>query len=217
DPYDGRVVISFIRQALNNEPITVFGEGKQTRSLCYVTDLVRGINLVMESDFHEPINLGNPEEVTILQIAREILALLPASTSQIVHQPMPPDDPRVRCPDITRAKQILGWQPVVPRKEGLAKMIEHYLDELVNELGKGNRLEFRDFGVFETKLRKARKAQNPKTLEPVEVPEKRTVKFKVGRLMKQRLASLTGAAIDDEAADVADMAEHSAEEDENGG
>src|SRR6185437_14472574 len=73
DPYDGRVVISFIRQALSHEPITVFGEGKQTRSLCYVTDLVRGINLVMESDFHEPINLGNPEEVRILQIAREII------------------------------------------------------------------------------------------------------------------------------------------------
>src|SRR5216110_1653448 len=93
DPYDGRVVISFIRQALNNEPITVFGEGKQTRSLCYVTDLVRGINLTMEADFIEPINLGNPEELTILDIAREILNLIPGTTSQIVHQPMPPDDP----------------------------------------------------------------------------------------------------------------------------
>ena len=130
DPYDGRVVISFIRQALHNEPITVFGEGKQTRSLCYCTDLVRGINLVMESDFHEPINLGNPDEVTIIQIAKEILELIPQSTSKIVHQPMPPDDPRVRCPDITRAKQILGWQPTIPRKEGLRKMVEHYRDEL---------------------------------------------------------------------------------------
>src|SRR5437588_95261 len=126
DPYDGRVVISFIRQALNNEPLTVFGEGKQTRSLCYVSDLVRGIYLTMESDFHEPINLGNPQELTILDIAREVLALIPESKSTIAHQPMPPDDPRVRCPDITRAKQILGWQPVVPRKEGLAKMIEFY-------------------------------------------------------------------------------------------
>src|SRR6201999_2804709 len=98
DPYDGRVVISFIRQALNNEPITVFGEGKQTRSLCYVSDLVRGINLTMESDFIEPINLGNPEEVTILQIAREIIELVPGSKSTITHRPMPPDDPRVRCP-----------------------------------------------------------------------------------------------------------------------
>src|SRR5262245_16194373 len=124
DPYDGRVVINFIRQALNNEPLTVFGEGKQTRSLCYVSDLVRGINLTMESDFHEPINLGNPDEVTILQIAKEVRELIPGSKSEIVHQPMPPDDPRVRCPDITRAKQILGWSPMVSRKEGLAKMIE---------------------------------------------------------------------------------------------
>src|SRR5204863_8971301 len=105
--------------------------GKQTRSLCYVTDLVRGINLVMENDFIEPINLGNPEEVTILQIAKDILSLVPESKSKITHHPMPPDDPRVRCPDITRAKQILGWQPLVPRKDGLRKMIENYRDELV--------------------------------------------------------------------------------------
>src|SRR5918993_815802 len=85
------------------------------------------------------------------------------------------------------------------------RVVQQFLDEIVNELGKGNRLEFRDFGVFETKLRKARRAQNPKTLAPVEVPPKRTVKFKVGRLMKQRLGELTGSAIDDEAADVADM------------
>ena len=130
DPYDGRVVISFIRQALNDEPITVFGEGRQTRSLCYVTDLVRGINGTMEGDFIEPINLGNPEEVTILQIAREIIDLIPGTKSKIVHQPMPPDDPRVRCPDITRARQFLGWSPTVSRKEGMAKMIEFYRDEL---------------------------------------------------------------------------------------
>jgi dTDP-glucose 4,6-dehydratase len=130
DPYDGRVVISFIRQALNNEPLTVFGEGKQTRSLCYVSDLVRGINLTMESDFHEPINLGNPDEVTILEIAREIRDLIPGSTSEIIHQPMPPDDPKVRRPDITRAKQVLGWTPVVGRREGLKKMIESYQDQL---------------------------------------------------------------------------------------
>ncbi|HEX8524194.1 MAG TPA: UDP-glucuronic acid decarboxylase family protein [Tepidisphaeraceae bacterium] len=133
DPYDGRVVISFIRQALNNEDITVFGEGSQTRSLCYVTDLVRGINLTMESDFHEPINLGNPDEVTILQIAKQVMELIPGTTSKIVHKPMPPDDPRVRCPDITRAKQILGWQPQVSRREGLAKMIEFYRDQLLKK------------------------------------------------------------------------------------
>src|SRR3712207_951591 len=93
------------------------------------------------------------------------------------------------------------------RRVQVKKVVQQFLDEIVNELGKGNRLEFRDFGVFETKTRKARKAQNPKTLEPVEVPEKRTVKFKVGRLMKQKLAGLTGATIDDDAGDVDDMNE----------
>jgi integration host factor subunit beta len=95
------------------------------------------------------------------------------------------------------------------RRVQVKRVIQQFLDEIVAELGKGNRLEFRDFGVFETKLRKARKAQNPKTLMPVAVPEKRTVKFKVGRLMKQRLAELTGSAIDDEAADVDAESDHS--------
>ena len=93
------------------------------------------------------------------------------------------------------------------------KVVQQFLDEIVNELGQGNRLEFRDFGVFETKLRKARRAQNPKTLEPVAVPEKRTVKFKVGRLMKQKLGDLTGSAIDDEAGDVSDMQEEPEDDD----
>ena len=92
------------------------------------------------------------------------------------------------------------------RRVQVKRVIQQFLDEIVNELGKGNRLEFRDFGVFESKLRKARKAQNPKTLQPVAVPEKRTVKFKVGRLMKQQLGDLTGAHIDDEAGDVVEMA-----------
>src|SRR5207249_562035 len=91
------------------------------------------------------------------------------------------------------------------RRVQVKKVVQQFLDEIINELGQGNRLEFRDFGVFETKVRKARKAQNPKTLAPVEVPEKRTVKFKVGRLMKEKLASLSGVAIDDDASDVADM------------
>src|SRR6188472_4328469 len=102
------------------------------------------------------------------------------------------------------------------RRVQVKRIVQQFLDEVVNELGKGNRLEFRDFGVFETKVRKARKAQNPKTLEPVEVPEKRTVKFKVGRLMKQKLAGMTGAAIDDEAGDVDEMDEAEHDEDENG-
>ncbi len=93
------------------------------------------------------------------------------------------------------------------------RVVQQFLDEIVNELGQGNRLEFRDFGVFETKVRKARKAQNPKTLEPVAVPEKRTVKFKVGRLMKQKLAEMTGATVDDEAGDIADMHEGPDDED----
>jgi integration host factor subunit beta len=93
------------------------------------------------------------------------------------------------------------------RRVQVKKVIQQFLDQIVEELGKGNRLEFRDFGVFETKLRKARKAQNPKTLEPVAVPEKRTVKFKVGRLMKARLGEISGVAIDDEAGDVAEMSE----------
>src|SRR6187455_3506563 len=100
------------------------------------------------------------------------------------------------------------------RRVQVERVVQQFLDEIVNELGKGNRLEFRDFGVFETKLRKARKAQNPKTLEPVAVPEKRTVKFKVGRLMKQRLSELSGVAVDDEAGDIAEMDESDGDEDE---
>jgi integration host factor subunit beta len=99
------------------------------------------------------------------------------------------------------------------RRVQVKKVVQQFLDEIINELGQGNRLEFRDFGVFETKVRKARRAQNPKTLAPVEVPEKRTVKFKVGRLMKQKLAGMTGAAIDDEAGDIDDMGDEGDEED----
>src|SRR6266851_4009001 len=98
------------------------------------------------------------------------------------------------------------------RRVQVKKVVQQFLDEVISELGRGNRLEFRDFGVFETKTRKARRAQNPKTLQPVEVPEKRTVKFKVGRLMKQKLADMTGVAIDDEAGDVADMSDAHADD-----
>jgi|SRR5580698_7862688 len=101
------------------------------------------------------------------------------------------------------------------RRVQVKRVVQQFLDEIVTELGKGNRLEFRDFGVFETKVRKARKAQNPKTLEPVEVPEKRTVKFKVGRLMKQKLADLTGTAIDDEGGDIAEMADTEDEDEDS--
>src|SRR5437773_3714383 len=108
-----------------------------------------------------------------------------------------------RIADGTQAKRVQ-----------VKKIVQQFLDEIVAELGKGNRLEFRDFGVFETKRRKARKAQNPKTLEPVEVPEKRTVKFKVGRLMKQKLGDISGVAIDDEAGDIAEMSSNEPDEDE---
>jgi integration host factor subunit beta len=100
------------------------------------------------------------------------------------------------------------------RRAQVKKVVQQFLDEIIAELGKGNRLEFRDFGVFETKLRKARKAQNPKTLQPVEVPQKRTVKFKIGRLMRARLSDLTGATIDDEASDVAEMNDEGPDTDE---
>jgi len=110
---------------------------------------------------------------------------------------------------IDRIAESTGYKRVQVKR-----IVQQFLDEIVNELGRSNRLEFRDFGVFETKLRKARKAQNPKTLEPVEVPAKRTVKFKVGRLMKQRLAEISGAAIDDEAGDVADMSEAETDDDD---
>src|SRR6266550_9091911 len=99
------------------------------------------------------------------------------------------------------------------RRVQVKRVVQQFLDEIIGELGKGNRLEFRDFGVFETKIRKARKAQNPKTLEPVEVPEKRTVKFKVGRLMKARLAEMSGVAVEDEAGDVAEMSDSGEPED----
>ena len=110
---------------------------------------------------------------------------------------------------IDRIAESTGYKRVQVKR-----IVQQFLDEIVNELGRSNRLEFRDFGVFETKLRKARKAQNHKTLEPVEVPAKRTVKFKVGRLMKQRLAEISGAAIDDEAGDVADMSEAETDDDD---
>ncbi len=126
DIADGRVVINFIQAALTGRPITVYGDGRQTRSLCYVSDIIDGIALAMEADFHQPINLGNPEEVSILQIAREIRDLVPGCKSEITFQPMPPDDPRHRCPDISRAKQLLRWSPKIARTIGFQQMIDYY-------------------------------------------------------------------------------------------
>lgn len=126
---DGRVVPAFISQALNNEPLTVFGDGSQTRSFCYVSDLIDGIFRLALSDFHEPVNIGNPGEMTILDFAKKILALT-GSTAQIVFKPLPVDDPRVRQPDISRAKRLLGWQPKVDFESGVRETIGYFKQKL---------------------------------------------------------------------------------------
>jgi dTDP-glucose 4,6-dehydratase len=122
---DGRVLPNFMGQALRGEPLTVYGDGGQTRSFCHVDDLVEGIDRLLEKDFHEPVNLGNPDEVTILQFAQEILALS-GSKSPIAHKALPQDDPKVRKPDITRARQLLGWEPRVARREGLRRTLAYF-------------------------------------------------------------------------------------------
>ena len=125
---DGRVVPNFITQALKNEPITVYGSGKQTRSFCYVSDLIEGIYELMISHINEPVNLGNPEEHTILEFA-EIIKELTNSKSSIIHKPLPIDDPHVRCPDITNAEKLLGWRPKIKLNEGLRKTIEWFKED----------------------------------------------------------------------------------------
>lgn len=127
-PDDGRVVSSFIKQALNGEPLTVYGEGQQTRSFQFVSDLVDGIRKLMDSNFHEPVNIGNPEERTVLELA-SVIKELTGSKSEIKYEPLPQDDPKRRLPDITRAKTILGWAPKVDLKTGLSKTIEWYRSE----------------------------------------------------------------------------------------
>jgi dTDP-glucose 4,6-dehydratase len=122
---DGRAVPAFMSQALSGEDVTIFGSGTQTRSFCYVSDLVDGIIRLMESDVHEPVNIGNPHEMTIEEIARTIVKMT-GSTSKIVYRPLPEDDPKVRQPDITRARTLLGWEPKVPLQEGLAKTLEYF-------------------------------------------------------------------------------------------
>jgi dTDP-glucose 4,6-dehydratase len=121
-PYDGRAIPTFLRQALASEPLTVYGDGSQTRSFCYVDDLIRGIVLLAESEEHYPVNVGNPREFTILELAQTLLKLID-SGSEIVYEALPVDDPQVRQPDITRAKQILGWEPEIELEEGLRRML----------------------------------------------------------------------------------------------
>jgi dTDP-glucose 4,6-dehydratase len=117
-PHDGRAIPTFMRQALENKPLTVFGDGSQTRSFCYVDDLVRGLHLLAMSGEHLPVNLGNPAEFTILELAEAVIRVTDSS-SETVHEALPMDDPKVRQPDITRARQVLGWEPEVPLDDGL--------------------------------------------------------------------------------------------------
>jgi dTDP-glucose 4,6-dehydratase len=121
-PNDGRAIPTFLRQALDDQPITVFGTGSQTRSFCYVDDLIRGLVLLAESGEHLPVNLGNPDEFTLLELAETVLRVT-GSKSEIIYEALPVDDPQQRQPDITRAKQVLGWSPEVSLEEGLRRMI----------------------------------------------------------------------------------------------
>jgi dTDP-glucose 4,6-dehydratase len=122
-PHDGRAIPTFVRQALANEPLTVFGDGSQTRSFCYVDDLVGGLKALSASDEHLPVNIGNPAEYTLLELAQKVIAAT-GSTSEIVFEALPVDDPKVRQPDITRARQLLGWEPQVSLEDGLRRMLQ---------------------------------------------------------------------------------------------
>jgi dTDP-glucose 4,6-dehydratase len=122
-PHDGRAIPTFLRQALQDRPITVFGDGSQTRSFCFVADLIRGMIALAESDIHHPVNIGNPNEFTLLELAEAVIEVA-GSRSQIIHEPLPTDDPQVRRPDISLARELLGWSPEVELREGLRRTIE---------------------------------------------------------------------------------------------
>lgn len=126
---DGRMIPAFVTQALRGQPLTVFGDGSQTRSICYVSDMVEGIVRLLESDVVEPVNLGNPDEISVISLAEEICQLL-GSASTIEFHPLPQDDPKVRQPDISRARALLGWEPRVSRAEGLRKTAEYFRGRL---------------------------------------------------------------------------------------
>jgi len=128
-PHDGRAIPTFLRQAVADKPVTVFGEGSQTRSFCYVEDLVRGLVSLQESGVHEPVNIGNPSEMTLLEMAEAIVEVT-GSRSEIVFEALPVDDPQVRQPDIARARDLLGWEPQIELRDGLARTVEHYTGSL---------------------------------------------------------------------------------------
>jgi dTDP-glucose 4,6-dehydratase len=123
-PHDGRAIPTFLRQALQDKPLTVFGDGSQTRSFCYVDDQIRGYISMAEADVHEPVNIGNPDEYTLLELAKAVIEVT-ESRSEIVFEALPIDDPQVRQPDITRARELLGWEPKVGLEDGLRMTIEH--------------------------------------------------------------------------------------------
>ena len=127
--YDGRAIPNFILQALKGEPLTVYGDGSQTRSFCYVSDMIEGLYLLMKSPYSEPVNLGNPSEISILELANVIIEIT-GSSSRIEFKSLPPNDPRVRMPDISRAKEVLGWEPKVGLRDGLKYTIEYPLGGL---------------------------------------------------------------------------------------
>jgi dTDP-glucose 4,6-dehydratase len=135
-PHDGRAIPTFLRQALADRPITVFGDGGQTRSFCYVSDLIRGIIALAESGYHDPVNVGNPDEFTLLELA-EIVRELTGSASEIVYEALPVDDPQQRRPDISLARELLGWAPEVALREGLKRTIEESGVEML--LGRSGR------------------------------------------------------------------------------
>ena len=122
-PHDGRAIPTFLRQALQDRPLTVFGEGSQTRSFCYVDDLIRGIVSLAESDVHTPVNIGNPDEFTLLELAKAVIEVTD-SRSEIVYEALPTDDPQQRRPDIGRARDLLGWEPTIKLDEGLRRTID---------------------------------------------------------------------------------------------
>ncbi|MFO0891323.1 MAG: UDP-glucuronic acid decarboxylase family protein [Isosphaeraceae bacterium] len=123
---DGRVLPNFMRQALSGEPLTMYGKGEQTRSFCYVTDLVEGIYRLLQADHSLPVNIGNPAEITVHQLAEEIIALVEGTTSKVVYQELPEDDPKRRRPDIAKAQALLGWNPKVDRAEGLKRTLDYF-------------------------------------------------------------------------------------------
>jgi dTDP-glucose 4,6-dehydratase len=127
---DGRAVPTFISQAIRGEDITIFGDGRQTRSFCYITDLVDGIIRLLESNLNDPVNIGNPHEMTIGAIASTIVRMI-GSRSRVVHGPLPTDDPKVRQPDITKARTLLNWEPKVGLEEGLAHTIRYFRTKVV--------------------------------------------------------------------------------------